>query len=284
MVKCIQCHTENNTDQTYCKQCNTHLLKEEGYQCPSCKVDIGPFASTCRNCGQHIPKRIKSHQRDFKQQIEKVSGGVVEFRQRNIVYHTLLNESQKEQLIWHYNNLCKKLKIAPKVVVYSNEQPRLYCSHRMRHLQNVIKINDQSSMILDFIMQMRYVYLANHKKSMYRKTLITNANQFIDSVCEQDVIRYSLSYCKKFNLVDELRYLNQKIKQYEAYRNGQISAMEAGINESYIRLNPTYPLSSKKTKHHANIKKNSFNMKSFIIPIILGILLLIGLVNSIIHL
>lgn len=292
MPKCINCNTENSIDRTYCKVCNAHLVQEEGYVCPGCNTDISEFTQECPTCGLTFSRNFKTLKKPSEDKTRRVPGGQIEFRQPKITYMDKVEESTKQRIMEHYNELSKMLNVAPKLIVHPTRKKLKHLFHAYYHAHNVIEVVNDDQMIATLAHEIRHVYQATHKQKMYFQTHITNAKEYAESSVEKDARSFALSYCEGKRLKGEVAQLKMQEIRIQAFLNGQCSAMEAGIDESFLRLNPTIPkkkVTSKKKQIKIQTKNNTtsprnLDTKTKIIVGILIVLFLLGISSSFISL
>lgn len=54
MPICNNCYTSNPLGSKSCKKCGRVLPANEGYPCPNCLGENGPFAQQCKYCGCNL--------------------------------------------------------------------------------------------------------------------------------------------------------------------------------------------------------------------------------------
>ena len=194
-----------------------------------------------------MPSEDKSH---------RVSGGQIEFRQPKITYIDAVEESTKQLVIEHYNELSKTLNVTPKLIVHPVGKKLKQLFHAFYHSHNVIEVVNDDHIIATLAHEMRHVYQAKHKQKLYFQTHITNAKEYVESDVEKDARSFARSYCEGKGLRGEVANLKMQEMRLQAFLNGQCSAKDAGIDESFLRLNPTIP------KKKVAPKKNPLKMQS----------------------
>ena len=280
MQKCTNCNTENSMDLTSCKVCNAPLNRDENYNCPGCQSEIGPLAQECPRCGLSFSRNFKMGKKSSNHQPRRVTGGQIEFRQPKITYMEELEEATKQRILEHYNELSKTLNVMPKLIVHPVGKKLKHLFHAYYHQQNVIEVVHDEEMIATLAHEMRHVYQAKYKQKMYFQTHITNAKEFAESDVEKDARKFALTYCEEKGLKVEVAQLKMQEMRIQAFLNGHCSAKEAGIDEGFLRLNPTIPkkkveIKKKQAKMQTKQQATATRKMDTKTKIILGILLLL---------
>ena len=292
MPKCRNCNAENSLNQSYCKMCNAPLIQDNQFECPGCKLEIHELAQECPNCGLTFSFNFKSVKKPAEDKLRRVMGGQIEFRQPKITYMDTVEEATKQHIIEHYNELSKTLNVMPKLVVHPAGKKLKHLFHAYYHKNNIIEVVNDDLIIATLAHEMRHVYQVKFKQKMYYQTYITNAKEYAESSVEIDARSFAISYCESKELKGDVAHLKMQEIRIQAFLSGQCSAKDAGIDEPFLRLNPTIPKNkvvAQQIQRKMQGKKNTSsprnkNIKTIIIGGILVIFLLIGIVSTIIGL
>lgn len=241
MPVCHHCKTFNNLDNKVCKVCNAVIIKDDGYNCPGCNKEIGPFAKKCRYCGIVITNYYKKTNASIRLSSTKNKVVRQNNNQPDITYLGEVDPFTKETLVENYNILSAKLKVSPKVIVHPRGKNLESYFAGFYHSNGVIEVVDDYLLISCLAHEMRHTYQHQYRPEMYFNTYITNAKQYINCEIERDARKFSMNYCKERGYLEELEYLKEHERNYNLFIKGFYTAAAVNLDDEYFKRNPTYP-------------------------------------------